>query len=721
MINLLLFRKSKWLLFLCFVLLLVSTSHVTWSQINISNTSTITQNFDGMNANTTAPSNWRVQQSASPTWAGGTSTLGAQASSGAPTTGTTYNWGAGVSDRAIGVMTSGGYASPNSVMAFFSNTNANNLTSVTISYDLERYRINTAAASVAFFYSTNGSTWVSVPAGDISSSSLPTGASSYSFSPSGIPSTTNAGVISKTGISITGLSIPNGGNFYLRWNLVTTGSNSQGIGIDNFSLAATFAPSCTSQTLTALTTPLTKTFGDAPYSVATTASSGLTVTYSSNNSSVATVDSSGNVTILGAGTATITASQAGDATYCAATSVTQVLTVNKATPIISGTGTATNITFGQTLASSTIGGFTSSTPGTFAFTSPSTAPNAGTASYGVTFTPTDLANYNTVTTTVSVTVNKANSSISVTGSNSYTYNGLPQGPNTVSQTGSNGAITYSYTGVSYGPTALLPSQAGTYQVVATVAEDANFNGASSAAYAFTISQVLLTVTADDQVAIENTTLPSFTVSYSGFVNNETEADLIEEPTASSPTADLATPGTYPIVVSGGSAANYTFSYVPGTLTITSASSPLCPFSTALADATPQTVCQDLAATVLTAVITNAGVVGTPTYQYQWYYNTTDSNTVAGATAISGATASTYIPETTASAVGTRYYFVVGYATDNDCGQTATTQTLASSTVAVTVLATPEATITPSGATSFCSGGSVTLTASPAASYLWSTG
>jgi hypothetical protein len=73
----------------------------------------------------------------------------------------------------------------------------------------------------------------------------------------------------------------------------------------------------------------TKTFGDNPFDLAVTASSGLAVTYSSSNAAVATV--SGNtITIVGGGTTTITASQTGDDTYSAATAVQQTLAVNKA-------------------------------------------------------------------------------------------------------------------------------------------------------------------------------------------------------------------------------------------------------------------------------------------------------------------------------------------------------------------------------------------------------
>jgi hypothetical protein len=187
------------------------------------------------------PANWRIHQNAAPVYSSGTQNVGQQASSGTPATGAAYNWGTSASERALGVMTSGGYNSPNAVMGHFRNTNASALTSLTVSYDLERYRINTATAGVTFFYSTNGSAWTAVTAGDIATSALPTGTSAYSFAPSGVPSATNQGVINKTGISITGLNIPTNGDIYLRWSLATVGGNSQGIGIDNVSVTAAFA------------------------------------------------------------------------------------------------------------------------------------------------------------------------------------------------------------------------------------------------------------------------------------------------------------------------------------------------------------------------------------------------------------------------------------------------------------------------------------------------
>lgn len=75
-------------------------------------------------------------------------------------------------------------------------------------------------------------------------------------------------------------------------------------------------------------------YGSTPITLNGTASSGLTVTYVSSNTSVATV--SGNIlTIVGAGSVTITANQSGDATYASATPVDQFLIVNPITLTVS--------------------------------------------------------------------------------------------------------------------------------------------------------------------------------------------------------------------------------------------------------------------------------------------------------------------------------------------------------------------------------------------------
>lgn len=72
----------------------------------------------------------------------------------------------------------------------------------------------------------------------------------------------------------------------------------------------------------------TVTYGDAGFNGAATATSGLQVTYASGNNAVVSVDAAGVVTVVGAGTTTITASQAGDAVYQAAPDISFTVVVN---------------------------------------------------------------------------------------------------------------------------------------------------------------------------------------------------------------------------------------------------------------------------------------------------------------------------------------------------------------------------------------------------------
>ncbi len=90
--------------------------------------------------------------------------------------------------------------------------------------------------------------------------------------------------------------------------------------------AATLTVNKLEQTITFGSLP-NKLTTDAPFMLSATAGSGLTVTYASSDTGVASVSGS-IVTIHGAGTATITASQAGDAAYLPAPDVMQTITVH---------------------------------------------------------------------------------------------------------------------------------------------------------------------------------------------------------------------------------------------------------------------------------------------------------------------------------------------------------------------------------------------------------
>lgn len=83
----------------------------------------------------------------------------------------------------------------------------------------------------------------------------------------------------------------------------------------------------------------------------------------------------------------------------------------------------------------------------------------------------------------------------------------------------------------------------------------------------------LTFSADNKSMITGGTLPQFTVSVSGFVNGDTQADIVSDPGAAACTADGKTSGSFPITVSGsalrtgGNAAYYRIAAQNGTLSV----------------------------------------------------------------------------------------------------------------------------------------------------------
>jgi hypothetical protein len=95
--------------------------------------------------------------------------------------------------------------------------------------------------------------------------------------------------------------------------------------------------------------------------------------------------------------------------YSTATHAVSVI-VNKAPAVVSSWPTASPITYGQGLSSSTLTG--GSTAGRFTWTDLTIVPGAGTNSYSVTFTPTN-SYYGTTTNNVSVTVSQVAPVVSV--------------------------------------------------------------------------------------------------------------------------------------------------------------------------------------------------------------------------------------------------------------------------------------------------------------------
>lgn len=77
----------------------------------------------------------------------------------------------------------------------------------------------------------------------------------------------------------------------------------------------------------------------------------------------------------------------------------------------------------------------------------------------------------------------------------------------------------------------------------------------------------LTVIVNDKIKAYGTPNPSFTVNYSGFVNNENVSQLTKLPQITTTATVSSPPGQYPIIAANAGSANYTFAYIPGVLTI----------------------------------------------------------------------------------------------------------------------------------------------------------
>jgi len=255
------------------------------------------------------------------------------------------------------------------------------------------------------------------------------------------------------------------------------------------------------QTITFAAVP-SKNVGDASFSLGATTASGLAIAYSSTNLSVATISGS-TVTIVGAGTTTISASQAGNVNYNAATSVQQGLTVNPAkqsqtitfnplTAKIFG-DVAFNLT--ATVSSGLSISYTSSDP-TVASISGSTVTilKAGTAN--ITAAQVGDATYNAATNVVrGLTVNKANQTITfnslvnkIVGDAPFNLTGNATSGLPVSYTSSNTPVATvignTVTIVGAGITTITASQEG----------NANFNSASLVFQNLTINKINQTIT-----------------------------------------------------------------------------------------------------------------------------------------------------------------------------------------------------------------------------------
>ena len=322
-----------------------------------------------------------------------------------------------------------------------------------------------------------------------------------------------------------------------------------------------------------------KTYGDAPFTVSATASSGLAVTFVSTTTAVCTV-STATVTIVTGGTCTIQARQAGNGNYSAATNVNQSFTVAKASQTITfaalagKTYGAAPFTVSATASSGLAVTFTSTTT---TICTVSTATVTIVAGGTCTIRASQAGNTSYLAATnvnQSFTVAKATQTITFGSLSGQVYGVAPF---TVSATASSGlAVTFSSLTVSVCTVSVATvtiKTAGTCTVRAAQAGNASYSAAANVDQNFTVAKATQTITFS---ALANKTFGS-----SPFTVNATTSSALAVTFSSLTGAVCTVSGSTVTLVAGGTctiqatqAGNGNYNAAPNvnqTFTVTAAS------------------------------------------------------------------------------------------------------------------------------------------------------
>ena len=304
------------------------------------------------------------------------------------------------------------------------------------------------------------------------------------------------------------------------------------------------------------------TYGQTNYTLPATTDQGQSLNWTSSNTTVATI--SGNVlSVKGAGTCTITATQTGSNQYLPFNQ-TYSLTINKATLTIK----ANNISIQQGEAippfSVTYSGFKYSDNESVLTSQPNITCNATSASapgtYDINVSGASAKNYNINYVKGTLTITEA-PPVTITA-NSYTR--VYGDENPAFEFTSEGAPLNGVPEISCAATPTSP--VGTYPITIKKGSVQNYND-TYVAGTLTITKAPLVITVNNASMVQGSELPEFTASYSGFKNGENEEVLTAQPSFSCSATSQSPAGTYPITASGAAATNYSISYAEGTLTV----------------------------------------------------------------------------------------------------------------------------------------------------------
>nr|WP_284694772.1 MBG domain-containing protein [Geomonas sp. Red32] len=395
----------------------------------------------------------------------------------------------------------------------------------------------------------------------------------YDGTPKAVTVTTNPGGLAVTITYAGSSSAPAGAGSYAVAAAVND-ANYQG----SANVTLVIAPAAQSIAFSALSN---KSYGDADFGPgAVGGASGNAVTYTSSDPAVATITAGGLIHIAGAGTATITASQAGNDNYSQAAEVAQPLTVDKA--LLTVTAGNANRAFGapDPVFTATYTGFVNGETASVLTGAPSFSTNADAASPAGSYTLTPAlgtltaANYSFAFVNGTFAVGLASQTITFNPVPAKTY-GAADFDLSFTPGASGEPVTFASSDSSVatvsGATVTIVG-AGTATITASQPGNANYASAT-AQQDLNVAKALVTVTAQNASRAYNAPNPPLTYLYSGFVNGQTEAVLTGTPAIGTTAVAGSLVGSYPITVAQGSlsAANYSFAFVGATLAIDQAS------------------------------------------------------------------------------------------------------------------------------------------------------
>jgi hypothetical protein len=231
----------------------------------------------------------------------------------------------GSGDRAIGFIPVGTTGAAHYYGWRLKNNMLTTIYSLSVSWTLEQWRkVNTGAQSLQIFYQISSSPITQITPGSLFNPVL--SASSPQFSSGTSVLDGNSVKVNVT--NVIPVEIPPGSEILICW-LNTKSSANHLMAIDDVSVTAKSDQTISFGTISK------KIYGDPNFNLIASASSGLTpITFTSSNEDVATISNGNQVTLVGPGSSTITANQAGNSYYNAA-SFSQGLNVSPTPPIAS--------------------------------------------------------------------------------------------------------------------------------------------------------------------------------------------------------------------------------------------------------------------------------------------------------------------------------------------------------------------------------------------------